>query len=102
MDNGKNLVFQGNEIELVEMTLIKKNNQLELLWKIVIKGSLILITFHNVSRFRIGELSMPLVIHGLEIINHSKDAWEKDSTYEIRDFENDCVHLFCERFEING
>ena len=45
---------------------------------------------------------MPLEIHGFEIINHSHKGWEKDSTYEIRDFENDRVKFLCECFKVGA
>lgn len=93
-------IFQGNKIEILEMVLKNANNQLELSWKIYFDNTVFQITFSNVSRFRIGEVSMPLEIYGLEIINHSQNGWEKDSTYEIRDYEDDRVNFFCEYFKI--
>lgn len=51
--------------------------------------------------FRGSELTAPLEVHGFEIISHAKNGWEKDSAYEIRDFENDCVNFFCESFKID-
>ena len=37
----------------------------------------------------------------IEIINHAQNGWEKDSTYEIRDFEEDHINFFCEYFQID-
>ena len=76
------------------MILKNFDSKLELSWKIKFENEVFRITFYNVSRFRMGELSVPLEVHGLEIINHSQ--WEKDSRYEIRDFEDDRVKFFCE------
>lgn len=95
-------IFQGNKIEILEMVLQNVDNQLELSWKIYFENAVFQITFSNVSRLRIGELSMPLEIHGFEIINHSQNGWEKDSAYEIRDFEDDRVNFFCEYFKMDG
>ena len=72
-------IFQGNKIEVLEM---------------VLKNAVYQITFFNVSRFRIGEISAPLEIHGFEMIDHSQNGWEKDFTYEIRGFEDDRVSFF--------
>ena len=94
-------IFQGNKIEILEMVLKNVDNQLELSWKIYFENAVFSITFSNVSRFRIGEVSTPLEIHGFEIINHSQNGWEKDFTYEIRDFEDDRVNFFCEYFKMN-
>ncbi len=78
-------IFQGNRIEVLEM---------------VLKNAVYQITFFNVSRFRIGEVSAPLEIHGFEMVDHSQNGWEKDSTYEIRDFEDDRVGFFGECFKM--
>ena len=101
MNVRKAVIFQGNKIEILEMGLKNVDNRLELLWKIFFENEFFEITFSNVSRFRIGKVSTPLEIHGFEIINHSQDGWEKDSTYEIRDFEDDRVNFFCESFKID-
>lgn len=92
-------IIQGNKIEILEMILKNVNNQLELSWKTYFENAVFWITFSNVSRFRIGELSTPLEIHGFEIINHFQNGWEKDSKYEIRDFEDDRVNFFCENIK---
>ena len=76
------------------MILKNSDDQLELLWKTFFENAIFRITFYNVSRFRIGELSMPLEVHRFEIINHSKNGWEEDSKYEICDFEDDHVNFF--------
>lgn len=101
MNIGKVENFQGNKIEILEITLKKVDNKLKLSWKICFENTVFWITFSNVSRFRIGEVSMPLEIHGFEIIDHSQNGWEIDSTYEIRDFEDDRVNFYCEYFKID-
>lgn len=100
MDICQTEVFHG-KIEILEMILKNADNRLELTWKVYFENSIYKITFYNVSRFRVGELTAPLEVHGFEIINHAKNGWEKDSAYEIRDFENDCVNFFCESFKID-
>ena len=94
-------IFQGNKIEILEMILKSVDDQLELSLKICFGNVVHRITFYNVSRFRVGVLSIPLEVNGFEIINHSQSCWEKDSAYEIRDFEDDCVNFFCEYFEMD-
>ena len=98
MNMGQAEIFQGNKIEILEMILKNVDNQLEVSWKIYFEHVVCRITFYNVSRFRMGDLSIPLDVLGFEIIHHSQNGWEKDSTYEIRDFEEDRVHFFCEYF----
>lgn len=100
MNMGKAEIYQGNKIEILEMVLKNVDNQLELSWKIYFENTVCWMTFSNVSRFRIGEVSIPLEIRGFEMISHSQNGWEKDSTYEVRDFEDDRVNFFCECFKI--
>ena len=47
-----------------------------------------------------GEISIPLEIDGFEIVNCLEKGWERDSAYEIRDFEDDRIHFFCEFLKI--
>ena len=93
--------FRGNKIEILEMILKNADNQLELSWKIIIENTIHRIMFYNVSRFRIEEMSMPLEIHGFEIIDHTQNGWQRDSAFEIRDFEENRVHFFCEFYNMN-
>ena len=101
MNIGKVEIFQGNKIEILEMVLKSVDNQLELSWKTYFENTVRRMTFFNVSRFRIGEVSIPLEIRGFEMISHFQNGWEKDSTYEVRDFEDDRVNFFCECFKID-
>lgn len=94
-------VFQGNKIEILEMSLKNVDDKLELLWEVYFENKIFSITFYNVSRLMIKAFSAPLEVHGFEIINHSKNGWETDSKYEIRDFEDDSINFFCEHFKID-
>lgn len=93
-------IIQGKKIQILKMVLTNDGDQLKLSLKLYCNNVLFRINFHNVSRFRMGNISMPLEVEGFEIINHSQDYWETDSRYEIRDFEDDRVNFFCESFEI--
>lgn len=101
MNIGRTEVFQGDRIEILEMILKNVDNQLNLSWKIYFQYAIFRITFYNISRFSVRELSAPFDVHGFEIIDHSQDGWEKDSTYEIRDFEDARVNFFCEYFKMD-
>lgn len=82
------------------MTLKSADNQLELSWKITAANAVYRMVFFNVSRLRLEEISAPIEIHGFEIIDHSKNGWERDSAFEIRDFEYNRVHFFCECYSM--
>ena len=93
--------IQGNTIELSEISLVKEGNQLKLMWKFCCNNKNITMTFYNVSRLRMNNISAPLQVQGFEIVEHSREGWDNDSKYEIRDFEDDSVNFFCEYFNIN-
>ena len=101
MNMRKAEIYQGNKIEILEMFLKNADNQLELSWKMCFENTVHWMTFSSVSRFRLGEVSIPLEIRGFEMISHFQSGWEKDSTYEVRDFEDDRVNFFCECFRID-
>ena len=101
MNTEKEELLRGNKIEILEMLLKCIDRQLVLSWKICVENKLFQMTFFNVSRFRISETSAPFEIHGFEIINHSQNGWEKDSTYEICDFEEDRISFFCKWFKLD-
>ena len=92
-------LLQGNKIEILEMVLKQTDGQLVLSLKIRMEEKVFRMTFYHVSQFRIGKVSVPLEIHGFEIINHAQNGWEKDSTYEIRDFEEDHINFFASIFK---
>ena len=93
-------ILQGSRIEILEMNLGQADNRLVFSWRICSGNMRFRMTFLNVSRFRVGEMSSPLEIHGFEMIDHSHGGWEKDSKYEIRDFEANRIHFFCEDFRM--
>lgn len=95
------IVFQGHKIEILEMFLSNVDNKLKLSWKVLFENTIYRITFYNISRLRMDNMSIPLDVQGFEIINHSFVGWAPDSNYEIRDFEDDRVHFFCEYFKID-
>lgn len=95
------MIFQCEKIEILEMALKRVDDRLELSWIISLKSAVYRMTFYNVSRFRIGCISIPLEVQGFEIIDNSENGWGKDSAYEIRDFEDDIVNFFCEYFKID-
>lgn len=85
-------------LKILEMSISNKKDQLDLRLKFSSEHKVSEILFYNVSRIRITNMSPPFVIYGFEIINHTNDGWEKQLQFEIRDFEDDCIHFFCERY----
>lgn len=89
-------IFCGKKVQIVEMILSNKEQHLELSWKIDLEGTIYIVTFYNVSRLRMNNLSAPLEVYGFEIIDHSQRGWETDSKFEMRDFEDDGVNFYFE------
>ena len=101
MNIGQIEPFQG-EIKILEMILKNDENQLEFSFKLYFKEKVYIMTFYNVSRLRVEDFSAPLEVHGFEIANHSQNGWEKDSKYEIRDYEDNRINFFCEHCTIQS
>lgn len=54
------------------------------------------VLFRNVSDFSIKNINREKQITGLEIIDNQKRGFQKETRYEIKDFEEDDIHLYCE------
>ena len=96
-------MLQGRSVRILDMALTDTGGQLELTWKASLGDTLFQITFHNVSRLSMKDVWSPVEIQGFMTIDHSSsNGWDKDSSYEVRDFEDDLVRFFCESFEIGA
>lgn len=54
------------------------------------------VLFRNVSDFSIKNINREKQITGLEIIDNQKRGFQKETRYEIKDFEEDGIHLYCQ------
>ena len=54
------------------------------------------VLFRNVSDFSIKNINREKQITGLEIIDNQKRGFQKETRYEIKDFEENEIHLYCE------
>lgn len=72
------------------------NNMLLEKFDINKEAKTIKILFKNVSNFSVRDICKHMPIMGLEIIDNKERGWQKEKRYEITDFENNVIHLFCE------
>lgn len=93
-------MFQGERVEIIELNLLNVGIQLELSLRIHFCNTIYTISFYNVSRFNIDNMSIPMDVFGFEIINHSNEGWAKDSNYEFRDFEDNRIGFFFEYLKL--
>ena len=73
------------------------NNMLLEKFDINKEAKTIKILFKNVSNFSVRDICKQMPIMGLEIIDNKERGWQKEKRYEITDFENNVIHLFCEK-----
>lgn len=90
--------LNGKKIEITKMLLRHENDQLVVSWELYCDRKAMSITFYHVSRLSLTSISVPIEVQGFEIIDHSHEGWANDSKYEIRDYEDDCIHFFCDDF----
>ena len=77
----ENIFFlQGKVIFIIEINLVCVNGTMDLLLKVKYSGESYRLIFRNVSRFSIG--------------------WDKDSRFEIRDFEENKINFYCEEYKL--
>lgn len=91
--------IQGKTVGILELLLNNMNDEIGLSIKFSLYGEVIMIKFHNVSNINLKNISIPMEIHGFEIICNKQKGWEKDYHYKVHDFEDDCIDFFCENFE---
>lgn len=97
----ENIFFlQGKVIFIIEINLVCVNGTMDLLLKVKYSGESYRLIFRNVSRFSIDDLSAPMEVQGFEIVDHSSSGWDKDSRFEIRDFEENKINFYCEEYKL--
>lgn len=93
-------ILHSDKLDILQILLRNSGIHLDLLCKARIKDNVFDINFFNVSNITMKVLSSSFEIWGFEIIDHKKDGWLKEMRYEMNDYESDCLHFFCESFEI--
>lgn len=93
-------ILNGKTVFIEEFSLSNKENSLELLLIIKSLGKKYCAHFYDVSRVSLDDLSFPMQICGFNLISNKKKGWDWSSNYEICDFEDDKIHLFCRNFDL--
>lgn len=101
MENALERISFDSTTKVLEMLLSNSNDQLDLTLKVLVEGQVRTIEFYNVSRLRMEDVSTPFEVYGFEIVCHSRYGWEKESKYEMRDYEDNRISFFCEDFKID-
>ena len=92
-------IFPGQSITITEIRLFFDNAQLKLVLAIVADKIQHILSFANVSRLYIQNISAPIEIQSLEIVDNSSLGWGRESTYLVRDFEDNMLSFYCEDYD---
>ncbi|MDE6110465.1 MAG: hypothetical protein K2F65_00980 [Eubacterium sp.] len=92
-------ILNGKEIFIEEFSLSNKGNSLELLLIIKFLDKKYCAYLYDVSGVSLDDLSFPMQICGFDFISNQKKGWDWSSSYEICDFEDDKIHLYCKDFD---
>lgn len=92
-------IINGKSVFIEEFSLFNKGNSLELLLIIKFLEKKYCAYFYDVSSVSLDDISLPMYIDGFELISNKKKGWDWSSSYEICDFEDDKIHLFCRDFD---
>ena len=92
-------VFPNQSIKIAEMRLSFDNAQLKLELMVEVNNIQHYLCFNNVSRLCAQNISAPMEIPSLEIIDNRASGWGRESTYLVRDFEDDMLSFYCESYD---
>lgn len=81
------------------MCISLDNTQLKLTLRIKVNNTHYCMHFDNVSRLCIENISAPMEIQSLAVVDNSASGWERVATYWIHDFEDDILSFFCESYD---
>ena len=91
----------GKQIEMSSLILsYDDNNRLVLSLNFDLNGELCNIEFYNVSSLKINEISSPVQVQGLNIIDNKEKGWDSSVRYSVIDYEDDIMSFYCEDFDI--
>lgn len=92
-------ILNGKTVFIEELSLSCKGNTLEALLIIKFLEKKYCAYLYDVSGVSLDDLSFPMCICGFELISNKKKGWDWFSSYEICDFEDEKIHLFCRDFD---
>lgn len=90
----------GKPIEMSSIILSYDNNKLVLSLNFDCDNGIYTIDFYNVSSLRINEISSPMQVQGLDIIDNKEKGWDSSVRYSVVDYEDDIMSFYCEDFNI--
>lgn len=90
----------GKLIDMSSLILSYDNNRLVLSLNFDCDNEIYTIDFYNVSSLKINEISSPVQIQGLDIIDNKDRGWDSSVRYSVIDYEDDIMSFYCEDFNI--
>ena len=94
--------IRGKSLFITKLSLYVDEETLQMLWEFICNDCRCTAVFNNVSRINMINNSYPLQISDMKIVNNKENGWDRDSSYFVRDFEEQQISFYCESFKINA
>lgn len=92
--------LQGKNLEIISIVLSQNDLELNISINTYIENQKVLVQFRNVSSVKLWNLSYPMIIEYIDIIDHSNRGWESYSRFHVHDLEDENLSFFCQEINI--
>lgn len=92
--------LNGQTVEILELALCREEADVSLQLTLLLNGETVSLRCENVHGLTVGELSYPMQIAGLDIVDNSDKGWESSQRYTVRDYEDGKIGFYCETIEV--
>lgn len=94
-------IIQGKDLSLNSLILSNSLEQLNITLTANLGKRTISILFLNISSLNLRNISYPMCLEGLEIIDNSSRGWMSEVRYHIHDLEDDHINFYCQQIIIS-
>ena len=89
-------MLQGNDFSIESLTISVLNGQLDMTATLSDKKHELSILFLNVSSLCLRDISYPICLECIEIIDYSSRGWMPEVKYLVHDIEDDHMNFYCQ------
>ncbi len=95
-------ILQGKDLLIDALTLSSLNGQLDITVTTNPNSGILSISFINVSSLFLKDVSYPMCLQCIEIIDNMSRGWMPEVRYHIYDLEDNHMNFYCQHITINA
>ncbi|MBR5137871.1 MAG: hypothetical protein IKV30_07655 [Clostridia bacterium] len=96
----KSVINIGTLLRVTEILISEEDEKVNVAISVSKDNEKSTMRFYNVSNFKMGYFTYPMVIDSMEIFDHKEDGWSKEQRFEIRDYEEGSLGFCCENYKL--